>query len=41
MNFLSNLSYEIEGDTDLPLFLSMLKYSDFVIFKSSSVSCFI
>ena len=31
LTFLINLSYEMWGDTDLPLFLSMLKYSDFVI----------
>ena len=28
----------MEGHTDLPLFLSMLKYSDFVISKSLSIS---
>ena len=28
----------MEGHTDLPLFLSMLKYPDFVISKSLSIS---
>ena len=31
LTFLSNLSCEMWGDADLPLFLRMLKYSDFVI----------
>ena len=31
----------MEGDTDLPQFLSISKYSDFVISKSLSISCLI
>ena len=38
LTFLSNLSFEMEGHTDLPLFFSVLKYSDFVISKSLSIS---